>query len=534
MKKRIIAIAIAFSMLMSACSSAEAPQDDTVAEQAAESSEEKPNENADDISKNSVADNTQEIKYYTISLQIPANWKYVEQEDDSIMIYRSADSFFLCSLDAYNIANDVDESTTEEDIYPHCMDLLKKFGADESFSYENTHFLNCPGVRFSGSISEDDGTESVISGIVFVADVNIYIFYYMTDTNDDHTEEIKVADQILNSITISPDVNTGVYGGSLPSKDENVNATAADQSETKAEDKKAPIIQTAKSSKDMKLGDIGKKGDIFAGLSYVKKMSYVPTALYDFDEIGDGNEVILAFFDFYNASESKSTVHPEDITCYADGTQVLDAKENYLSVYCDGIRQMSSVDMDGNTQMISVHDFIVPSGWSELKFFYESECVWTVSADDASTEAFEFESMYPVEISREPTEEETVIYNGDYEIVFKGASDYTDDNAALGQVPYVIFKFTINNTSSAPLDYSLAGYEMRGYQDNYSLGESSFTLDKQIDGYSNIYSIDKIEAGMSANVYIAFDAFVEDGDLYMIYDDGYIQNNERGSVFVDR
>ena len=75
---------------------------------------------------------------------------------------------------------------------------------------------------------------------------------------------------------------------------------------------------------------------------------------------------------------------------------------------------------------------------------------------------------------------------------------------------------------------------MRGYQNNYSLGDSSFALDEQIDGFSNIYSIDKIEAGMSANIYIAFDAFVEDGDLYMVFDDGYIQNSVRGTVFVDR
>ena len=527
MKKRMVAVAIILTILVSACSSSQAPQNDTASEKTTVVQEDGTEGNTTEPVRSDTSIDTQDITYHTISLQIPARWKYVENDDDTVMIYRSEDSFFLCVVDAYNISEDVDENTTMKDIYPLCKQLIQNQGGNDSFEYENGSFKGCPGVYFTGPVVNDDGEATVVSGIVFAADINMYMFYYMTDIIENHPEEIKVADQIMNSITISPSVNTGVYG---ISQEENMPIIETESDETK----ETNTIQTAESSRDMGVGEIGKKDDIYAGLSYVKKMNYVPTAFYDYDEIGDGNEVILAFFDFYNDSESRVTVRPEDITCYADGSQVLDAQENHMSVYCDGIRQLNSVDMDGKTQMMSVHDFIVPSGWNELKFFYESECVWTVSAEDVRTEDFKFESMYPVEIEREPTEEGAVIYKGDYEIVFKGVTDYIEDNSGLGEESHVIFKFTINNTSENPLDYSLAGYEMRGYQNNYSLGDSSFALDEQIDGFSNIYSIDKIEAGMSANIYIAFDAFVEDGDLYMVFDDGYIQNSVRGTVFVDR
>lgn len=533
MKKKIFVTAIVLSVLISACSSSTTPQTNTATEKTSEEQAEESQENTDtektlgkQTEESQDNTDTQSITYHTIAMQIPADWKYVE-DNDSIMIYNPADEDFFCLVDGYNISENIDESASEEDIYPLCDQLIQNLGGNDEFSYENGYFLGCPSVRFSGSVLGDDGSECSVNGLVFVADINMYLFYSMYGASSDHSAQIEVADQIVNSI----EINTGAYGSS---SQEETTETPDASSDTAIEEKeKTQAIQTAESYKNMKLGEIGKKDDIYVGLSYVKKTNYVPTALYDFDEIGDGNEVILAFFDFYNASANGVTVHPEDITCYADGSQVLDAQENYMSVYCDGIRQLYSVDMDGNTQMISVHDFVVPSGWSELKFFYESECVWTVTADDVSEEDFEFESMYDLDIERESTEEDSVIYKGDYEIIFKGATDYTYSNS-LGETPYVIFKFTVNNTSSAPLDYSLAGYEMRGYQANYSLGDSSFALDEQIDGYSNIYSIDKIEAGMSADIYIAFDAFVEDGDLYMVYDDGYIQNAVRGTVFVDR
>ena len=99
----------------------------------------------------------------------------------------------------------------------------------------------------------------------------------------------------------------------------------------------------------------------------------------------------------------------------------------------------------------------------------------------------------------------------------------------------LVFKFTVNNTGSEALDYQFVGYNMSAYQDNnYFLGDPSFVVDEKIDGYNNIFKIDTIEAGMSANIYVAFDAFEKSGDLIMVYDAGYVTEDYKGFVFVER
>ena len=308
-----------------------------------------------------------------------------------------------------------------------------------------------------------------------------------------------------------------------------------EQAEVKASetnDDERPNIQTAESFKDMKIGEIGYVDDVYVGLSYVKRMNYLPTVVGKEDEIGEGNEVILGFFDFYNWSDERTYVNPYDITCYVDGVQVEDVDSSY-KIECDGIKQFYNVDLNENTQMMSVQDFAVPSGWNEIKFYYESKCVWTITQDDVSTDDYEFSSMYDLDIQREPTEEDAVLYQGNYEVIFKGVTDYTW-STVFGDRQYIVFKFSINNTGEETIDYSTAGYEMAAYQNNYYLGDADYGIDDKIDGYSNIYNIDTIEPGMTTNIYVAFEAFVTDGDLYMIYDDGYIRNKVKGSVYVER
>ena len=304
--------------------------------------------------------------------------------------------------------------------------------------------------------------------------------------------------------------------------------TTSDNEENK------PDIKTASSNKDMSLGEIGVKDNVYVGLSYVKKMSYLPTALGSKGEIGSGNEVILAFFDFYNNADKSVSVSPGDITCYADGTQVEDV-ESYIKVECDGISQYYSESLADHAQLISVQDYEVPIGWKELKFFYKSECIWTVDQDDVKTEDFEFQTMYTnISENRNITPEGTIIYNDKFEIKFQGATSYIHQNSVWGEQPYIVFKFTINNTGTSAIDYNLAGYKMTAYQNNYYLGDASYSIDEKIDGYSNIFNIDSIEAGMSANIYVAFDGLGETGSVYMIYDDGYINSDYKGSVYLEK
>ena len=331
----------------------------------------------------------------------------------------------------------------------------------------------------------------------------------------------------------SSDQSNDTSGAASESANTSSNDEQAEDKASETNEDGRPNIQTAESFKDMKIGEIGYVDDIYVGLSYVKKMNYLPTALGSEEEIGEGNEVILGFFDFYNWSDDRTFVNPDGITCYVDGVQVEDVENNYIKVECDGIKQFHYLELDDNTQMISVEDFSVPRGWNEIKFYYESKCVWTISQDDVMTDDYEFSSMYDISIQREPTEENTVLYQDNYEVVFKGVSDYVSDNT-WGDDQYVVFKFAVNNTGEETIDYSMAGYDMIAYQNNYRLGDVIFTLDDKIDGYCNIFNIDTIEPGMTTNIYIAFETNSTEGDLYMIYDDGYIRNKVKGSVYVGR
>ena len=295
-----------------------------------------------------------------------------------------------------------------------------------------------------------------------------------------------------------------------------------------------PGIPTADDYKDMTVGDIGVKGDVYIGLSYVKRMTYLPTALGENNDITAGHEVILAFFDFYNNSDENSSVRPGDITCYADGVQVEDV-ENYIKVECDGIKQYYSEELADHTQMISVQDYEVPTGWTELKFFYKSELIWAVGQDDVKTDDFKFSSMYDMlTISREETEVGTVIYDDGYEVIFQGVDDYVHNNIITGDTAYTVFKFTINNTGTSAVDYGTAGHSMTAYLDNYFAGDATYTMDDKIDGYSNIFNIDSVEIGMSANIYVAFEGSSKGRNVYMVYDDGYISDHVCGTVYVER
>ncbi len=290
-------------------------------------------------------------------------------------------------------------------------------------------------------------------------------------------------------------------------------------------------IATTSDFKKMRIGDIGKVDDVYVGLSYVKKGDKLTTALGGSEDAKDGYEVVMAFFDFFNSSKEVKNINPDGITCYADGTQVEEV-ETYIKVVVDGIRQYYYADLDAGTQMISCQDFEVPKGWKELKFFYESKCVWTVKNSDVNSDAFKFSSMYSIDGSRAATKEGTVLDSGKYGVEYKGFEMY-HEKGYFGDETYAVFKFTLTNSTDDAWETDDIGYSMRAYQDNYLLDDADFVFDDKVNGFINIFDVDKIEAGMSANIYVAFEAEDKNGGLYMIYDEGYFTSDVKGTVFVD-
>ncbi len=280
---------------------------------------------------------------------------------------------------------------------------------------------------------------------------------------------------------------------------------------------------------NLSVGDIGKSGNFKIGLQYVKRMNYLPTALGEETNIGAGNEVILPFFEAFNTSASQQQIRFDDITCYADGVQV-GKVDTYIKVECDGIPQYYYEGIAGNAKVLSVRQFAVPKGWKELNFFYGSDISWTIKQKDARSENYKYKSLF-ANTNRAVTRVGTSIYNGTHTIVFDGAQNYSKE--VLRETRnYVIFKFTVKNTGSSALDYDLVGYDMAAYRNNSYIGEAEYILDEQIDGYSDVFDIDSIQPGMSAKVYVAFESMLEGNDYYMIYNEGYISDDIKGSVYT--
>ena len=80
------------------------------------------------------------------------------------------------------------------------------------------------------------------------------------------------------------------------------NTTSATQSVSESTIKETqtaysdPIVGNKTSFKDLKIGEVGKKGDVYVGLQYVKSSSTLPTMITP-DEPSAGKTVILAFFE---------------------------------------------------------------------------------------------------------------------------------------------------------------------------------------------------------------------------------------------
>ena len=321
--------------------------------------------------------------------------------------------------------------------------------------------------------------------------------------------------------------NTNSDGNVIDNRKNTTNNT------TKSSTTKSAMTTTTQEAKPdythMTVGDIAKTGSIYIGLNYVKRMDYLPLVSGKETDIGDGNEVILPFFEVYNDSTNYGRMNFNDITCYADGVQA-NSVESYIKVQCDGIPNYYWEDIADHAKAISVQQFAVPKGWQELRFYYGSSIIWTLTQDDVKTEKFVFNSILShFDMGRRETAAGSVIYNSDsQQIIFDGATLYSKKSYGT----YVIFEFTVNNTSSASLDYDLVGYKMTAYQGNYYLGDASFVLDSQIDGHSNVFNVDSIEPGMSAKVYVAFEKRFDWNDYYVLYDDGYGSHSFRGSAYT--
>lgn len=319
------------------------------------------------------------------------------------------------------------------------------------------------------------------------------------------------------------------YSESSSSVENTEPAKTATTNMENAKKKAASQVEKADYS-HLKLGEIGKDGSISIGLSYVKRMDYLPTNTGTEKDIGEGNEVILPFFESYNESTSIKTVKFNEITCFADGVQASRVNTN-SEARCDEIPEYYSTELADHTQSISVRQFAVPKGWNELRFYYGPNIVWILSQDDVKTDAFVFNSIFTgVEVNRKVAEPGTIVYDGaSHQVIFDGISVYTKKHYRT----LVAFKYTVVNLEDHELNYEDVGRFAMGYQDNYYMGYADFLTSATIDGYSNVFDVDSIPAGMSAKIYMAFEKKFEGGEnYYMIYDEGDYERDIKGTTYA--
>ena len=285
-------------------------------------------------------------------------------------------------------------------------------------------------------------------------------------------------------------------------------------------------------STGLSIGDIASNGNYYVGLACVRSLNNVQTAVNGYsEEISSGQEVIYPIIQVYNNSNTMRTFWDSGISVYADSIQGNDPDTIY-KVGVDGIDELDSYCIDPGGTAVVITAFVVDEGWSELTIFLD-DVSWTVTPDEISSSPYSYSCMFG-ETSLEQTPANTVVYSGDYELTYDGFEFYTYSNMFTGDERFAVFEFTVNNTSSTSLDYDLVGYEMRGYCNSRLLDDASYILDESINGYSNVYDVESVHAGMTSRVYVAFPILDDDSGVFeCYYDAGYISNNTLAHVVAE-
>lgn len=282
-------------------------------------------------------------------------------------------------------------------------------------------------------------------------------------------------------------------------------------------------FSVSSSTTNMGLGEIANNGNYYVGLACVRSLNRVQTAISSYSEdVSSNQEVIYPIIQVYNNTNSMKTFWDSGISVYADSVQGSDPDTIYL-VGVDGIEELNSYSIDPGETAVVITAFVVDKGWSELTIFLDN-ISWTITPDDVSSTPYTYSCLFGENLLTS-TDINSVVYSDEYEITYDGFELYTYSNMITGDETFAVFEFTINNTTDSSLDYDLVGYEMRGYCNSRLLDDATYIMDDTINGYSNVYDVESIHAGMTSRIYVAFPILSgETGTFECFYDTGYINN----------
>ena len=276
---------------------------------------------------------------------------------------------------------------------------------------------------------------------------------------------------------------------------------------------------------EMTVGGIGEYQDLHIGLAYVKTQSYLQTAIdYFKEEISSDHQVVYAIFEVYNPTDKTKSFSYSAIEGYADSSKA-EGVDTIYKVACDNVKQLDSYPLAPKTRAYIVCDFEVPNSTAEMKFYCGNKNIWTVSSGEFAVDSFNDEQSLFASAEQPAIEHvvpDTVVYNDKYEIIYKGFTTYTDSNVIAGETNYAVFKFHLNNTSDEELDYSNVGYKMTLYRNGLLQEDCTYTMDSNIDGFINVFKVDKVRNGMGADYYVAFPVKYINGEMYLSYNTGWL------------
>lgn len=237
--------------------------------------------------------------------------------------------------------------------------------------------------------------------------------------------------------------------------------------------------------------------------------------------LSSSEQAIYPIIQVYNASDTLVSYSASKVTLYVDSMQVENVDLRYYPTI-DGIDYDQSGYIDPGKSALCIDTFPVNDGWSQITVFYD-DMSWTITPDDLCTDEFVYSSFCGDIESYNITDQGTVIYSGDFEIVFDNAEHHTYYND-----DYILFEFTLNNTSDELLSIEIgntSNYNMiRAYADSCELPPANHYMDDSISGYINFYDNDlyyhriEVHPGMSVQFYIAVDAR-GDSSVYECYID---------------
>ncbi len=289
------------------------------------------------------------------------------------------------------------------------------------------------------------------------------------------------------------------------------------------------------------IGDNVQIDGLIANLVYVKRMDYYPSGLGE-KEVTDGNEVILFFFDIYNSGNKGDFINQMSFKGYADGTLISDT-DTIVGIVADDICQADlAYYLYPTTKAMDIIEFEAPKGWNKFNLFYSSldgEAAWEISSDEVSSEPYVFNPVINVDVQRTATHEGDIVYDGDdFRLTYLGheSDAHTDPIFVANPSYYEYFYFRIDNKKDTKFRLGFRSIDLMAYADNYAM-DAAVPFGETRNNYYDIYHINEIEPGMSADVFAGFSKTIldpETNNFYVVFpltDEG--QKGDVAEIYIE-